>query len=139
MLVLLLRPPPLLWAMIHASVQASSKEHVEDVILIVLLILLIVPLLVLHWHILFRTALVIDRSLLRVTQTRIGLCDLFECLFSFGIAILIRVYFEGSLLIGLLDVLFLATALGESQNLIVVLLLENELAALKLHQTQFRQ
>jgi hypothetical protein len=47
--------------------------------------------------------------------------------------------FEGSLLIGFLDFILRATALGESQNLIVVLLLENELAALKLHQTQLRQ
>ena len=101
--------------------------------------MLIVPHLLLHWQIFFRSALVVDRSLLRVTQTGIGLCNLFECLFSFGVAILIRVDFEGSLLIGFLDFILRATALGESQNLIVVLLLENELAALKLHQTQLRQ
>jgi len=100
--------------------------------------MLIVPHLLLHWQIFFRSALVVDRSLLRVTQTGIGLCNLFECLFSFGVAILIRVDFEGSLLIGFLDFILRATALGESQNLIVVLLLENELAALKLHQTQLR-
>ena len=94
--------------------------------------MLIVPHLLLHWQIFFRSALVVDRSLLRVTQTGIGLCNLFKCLFSFGVAILIRVDFKGSLLIGFLDFILRATALGESQNLIVVLLLENELAALKL-------
>lgn len=112
--------------MIHASIQTASKEHVEYVVLIIPpLILLIVPHLLLPWQIFFRAAFVVDHSLLRVTQTSIGLCDLFECLFSFGVAILVRVDFEGSLLIGFLDVVLRATALGESQNLIVVLLLEN--------------
>ena len=101
--------------------------------------MLILPHLLLPWQIFFRAALVVYHSLLRVAQTGIGLRDLFECLFSFGVAILIRVDFKGSLLIGFLDVVLRATALGESQNLIVVLLLENNLAALKLHQTQLRQ
>ena len=82
--------------------------------------------------------LVVDCSLLRVTQAGIGLCNFFERFFSFRVAILIRVDFKGSLLIGFLDVVLRGTALSESQYLIVVLPLENDLAALILHQTQLR-
>ena len=121
--------------MIHSSVQTTSEEHVEYVILIVLLILL-VPHLLLPWQILLRAALVVYHSLLRVTQAGICLGDLFERLFGLGVAILIGVDFKGSLLIGFLDVVFSAATLSESQDLIVVLLLEDELAALELHQTQ---
>ena len=137
MLLLLLRPPPL-WALIHASVQPAPEEHVEYVVLIVLLILL-VPHLLLPWNILLCAALVVYHSLLRVTQTGISLGDLFERLFSLGVAILIGVHFKGSLLIGFLDVVLRAAALSESQNLIVVLLLEDGLAPLELHQTQLIQ
>ena len=97
-----------------------------------------VPHLLLPWQILLRAALVVYHSLLRVTQTGISLGDLFERLFSLGVAILIGVHFKGSLLIGFLDVILRAAALSESQNLIVVLLLEDELAPLELHQTQFK-
>jgi len=121
--------------MIHASVQTAPEEHVEYVVLIVLLILL-VPHLLLPWQILLRAALIVYHTLLRVTQTGIGLSDFFERLFGLGVAILIWVHFKGSLLIGFLDVVFSAATLSESQDLIVVLLLEDELAALELHQTQ---
>ena len=122
--------------MIHASVQTASEEHVEYVVLIVLLILLL-PHLLLPWNILLRAALVVYHTLLWVTQTGICLGDLFERLFSLGVPILIGVDFEGSLLIGFLDVILRAAALSEPQDLIVVLLLQDELAALELHQTQF--
>ena len=124
--------------MIHASVQTAPEEHVEYVVLVVLLILL-VPHLLLPWNILLRAALVVYHTLLRVTQTGIGLGDLFERLFGLGVAILIGVDFKGSLLIGFLDVILCAAALSEPQNLIVVLLLEDELASLELHQTQLGQ
>jgi hypothetical protein len=124
--------------MIHASVQTAPEEHVEYVVLVVLLILL-VPHLLLPWNILLRAPLVVYHTLLWVTQTGICLGNLFERLFSLGVAILIGVDFKGSLFIGFLDVIIRAGALSEPQNLIVVLLLEDELASLELHQTQLGQ
>ncbi len=102
------------------------KEHIEDVvsikvILASIVVLLLLPICWSSW-LLFSASFIVDRSLLRIAQTREGLIDLLESFICLGITILVRMNFQRSLLVGFLDFILTALALSESQYLIVVLL-----------------
>lgn len=68
----------------------------------------------------FFPKLVIDASLLGVSQDLISLCDLFELFFCISITILVWVELECQLPVGLLDLIFVGFW-GDTQDFVEVL------------------
>ena len=97
----------------------SAEEHAENVIRVELVLseLLCVPL----WEIFFRAMLIIDPSLLWVVQAIKGRADLLESISSIGSSVFVWVKLESQFLVCFLEIL-LRSALGQSQNFIVIFL-----------------
>lgn len=97
----------------------SAEEHAENVIRVELVLseLLCVPL----WEIFFRAMLIIDPSLLWVVQASKGRADLLESISSIGSPVFVWVKLESQFLVCFLEIL-LRSALGQSQNFIVIFL-----------------
>lgn len=97
----------------------SAEEHAENVIRVELVLseLLCVPL----WEIFFRAMLIIDPSLLWVVQASKGRADLLESISSIGSPVFVWVKLQSQFLVCFLEIL-LRSALGQSQNFIVIFL-----------------
>jgi hypothetical protein len=101
----------------------SAKEHVKYVIRVkvVIICLLMISLLILLPVILFRASFIINSTFIRVAQTHESLIDFLECFLCLRISVLVRMHFQGGLLVSLFNFVLIAS-FSQAQDLIVVLL-----------------